>query len=226
MFFSEFSGWSLTKHNIYQDKAQHPNRKYLVSLGGTKEFGGDFIIAPNMTVDKWISNSVRSVELLVKDLSADGAEVQFEGNTADARFVAAMTGLLSGLKGRGLMTAIGPYFGPYGTWHDYKPIKSVLIDFVNMQFYGVQDNLVDHMTYFIQAVQQELGSNREKLVAGFNSNSRPPEPLVALETVYQLRSSLRGVFTWDIEHSRLNHPPYCLEKGLASILKHGDTRSY
>lgn len=221
--FSEWERQGLTKTNIAQDKTQHPDRKYLVSLGGTNGSGGNFQITANMTTKQWVSNSLQSVVNMIQDFSADGAEMQFEGSTNDPRFKDAMTGLLKGLKEKGYATAIGPYYGPYGTWHDYKPIPTEYVDYVNMQFYSVQDHMVDHMIYFIQAVQQELGSDRGKLVAGFNSNSSPPKPPVSLESVYDLRSSLKGVFTWDIEHSANNHPPYCLENGFAVILKHGNS---
>ena len=221
--FSEWTRQGLTKENIVADKASNPGRKYLVSLGGTAGYGGTFEISANMTTEQWVANSVHSVSSLIESLAADGAEMQFENNTGDPRFKDAMTGLLKGLKERGYKTSIGPYYGPYGTWHDYKQLPMEFVDYINMQFYSMQDNSVEHVQYFIQAVQQELGSGRGKLVAGFNTNNSLPKPSVSLKAVYGLRKSLKGAFTWDIEHSRENTPPYCLETGLAKILEDGGT---
>lgn len=222
--FSEWERQGLTKSNIEKDKAVNPDRKYLVSLGGTAGFGGNFGIKPGMSTEQWVANSLHSVTDMIKSLSADGAEMQFEGNTNDAQFNDAMTGLLKGLKAKGYMTAIGPYYGPAGTWHDYKEISTEFVDFVNMQFYSVQENTATNVQYFIKAVQQELGVDSGKLVAGFNTNQSPPKPSVALEAVNMVQSSLKGAFTWDIEHSATtNKPPYCLEIGLAKILVEGST---
>ena len=219
--FSEWTTQGLTKENIEADKANNPSRKYLVSLGGTAGYGGTFEISSNMTTDEWVANSTQSVSDLIESLAADGAEMQFENNTGDPQFKDAMTGLLKGLKERGYNTSIGPYYGPYGTWHDYKQLPMEYVDYVNMQFYSVQENNVSNVEYFIQTVQQELGSGSGKLVAGFNTNNSPPEPSVSLQAVYGLRNSLKGAFTWDIEHSGENIPPYCLETGLAEILEDG-----
>ena len=57
-----------------------------------------------------------------------------------------------------------------------------------------------------------------KLVAGFNSKERNPNPSVSLEAVEQLNGNLMGIFIWAAEHSKCNRPPYCIEKNSAKIL--------
>ncbi len=51
--------------------------------------------------------------------------------------------------------------------------------------------------------------------------NRYPSPPVSLQAVYQRRNTLKGAFTWDIEHSEQNKPSLCLEKNLAKILIQG-----
>lgn len=222
--FKAFSGWEpqhLTKTAIEQDKGRNPNRRFLVSVGGTVGYGGTFEIKPGMSTNDWVSNSVRSIVNIITSLSADGVEIQFEGNTDDSQFKDAITGVLEGLHQKGYLTAIGPYknYGQDSTWYDYKQLPMKYVDFINMQLYGMQDNTVEGVQYFVEAVLQYLGSDSSKLVAGFNSYQSLPQPDVAFKVVNLLRGPLRGAFTWTIENSRQNIPPYCLEKGLAMLLK-------
>ena len=218
--FSEWEPQGLTKTAIEQDKHRNPNRKFLVSLGGTVNYGGTFEIKAGMTTQEWVSNAVQSIEAIITSLSADGAEIQFEGNTDDPRFKDAITGVLQGLHERSYLTAIGPYrnLGSDSTWHNYKELPIEYVDFVNLQIYGMQQNTVESVEYYIEAVLQYLGGDSFKLVAGFNSYRTNPQPDVALEVVNLLRGPLRGAFTWSIERSQQNTPPYCLEEGLALLL--------
>ena len=84
------------------------------------------------------------------------------------------------------------------------------MDFVNLQIW----HAVVSVEYYIEAVLQYLGRESFKLIAGFTN----PQPDVALEVVNLLRGPLRGAFTWSIERSQQNTPPYCLEKGQTSFV--------
>ena len=223
--FTAFSGWGpqgLTKTAIQEDKARNPGRRYLISVGGTAGYGGTFQIQEGMRTEDWVSNSVQSIVGIITSLSADGAEIQFEGNTGDSRFKDAITGVLKGLKDNGYLTAIGPFFGTHNTWQDYRHLPITYVDFLNLQFYSVEENDPKFIQYFIEAVLQYLGTDSFKLVAGFNSHGSKPQPEVAFQAVKMLQGYLRGAFTWSIENSQKNVPPYCLEKGLAALLKDKD----
>ena len=76
---------------------------------------------------------------------------------------------------------------------------------------------MDEVVRDITSAAMELGS-WDKLIAGFNSNSRNPNPSTSLQAVYQLKSVLKGTFTWAAEDSQSNSPPYCIEKNSANIL--------
>ena len=217
--FSEWPSQGITKENIEIDKADKPYRRYLVSLGGAVGYGGTFEIQPGISVDTWVSNSVDSVSVIIESLSADGAEMQFEGGTGDANFQPAMIGLLSGLKSKGYLTAIGPYYG--GTWNDYAQLPLDNVDYVNLQLYATGTNTVDGIVNNIQSAVSDIGNDWSKMIAGFNTANRSPDPNVALMAVYELQANLKGTFSWDIEHSVSCNPAYCLENNSANILDQG-----
>ena len=217
--FSEWTSQGITKENIEIDKELKPFRRYLVSLGGAVGYGGTFEIQPEVSVETWISNSVDSVSAIIESLSADGAEMQFEGGTGDANFQPAMIGLLSGLKNKGYLTAIGPYYG--GTWNDYAQLPLDNVDYVNLQLYATETNTVDGIVNNIQSAVSDIGNDWSKMIAGFNTANRSPDPNVALMAVYELRANLKGTFSWDIEHSVSCNPAFCLEDNSANILDQG-----
>ena len=77
-----------------------------------------------------------------------------------------------------------------------------------------------------QAVQ-DLQGDWSKLIAGFNTANWPPNLNTALfEAVSQLKSNLKGIFSWDVEHSAMNNPPYCLEENADKILNLGQNPDY
>ena len=221
--FEPFSKWGrqgITKPNIEQDVRNHPDRKYLVSLGGAAAYGGTFSIQSGMSTEDWVSNAVTSVSTIINSLSAVGAEMQFEGGCQDPRFQAAMTGLLHGLKGKGYITAIGPYYG--GTWPQYKELPMGDVDFVNLQLYAMDAKTVSAVMKMISSAQADLGGDASKLVAGFNSAGRNPSPSVSLQTVYEMRNTIWGVFTWDIKDSVHMRPAFCLEDNFNKILNQNE----
>lgn len=125
--FSKWTSQGITYKNITSDKLRNPKRRCLVSLGGATNHGGTFGIQQGMSVLQWVSNATK----FISSLSADGAEMQFEGNTEDPNFQEAMTLFLEGLKSKGFLTAIGPYYG--GTWNDYTKMPMKSVDYVNLQ---------------------------------------------------------------------------------------------
>lgn len=172
--FVAFSGWKeqgITKSNIEKDKMKNSKRIYLVSLGGATS------IQSGISTEQWVVNAIHSVTDIIEDLSADGAEMQFEGGTADSQFLVAMTGLIGKLKAKGYIIAIGPYYGKHGgTLKHYKQLSMDNVDLVNLQLYATGTNTVDDVLAMIYAAQKDLGKHASKLVAGFNSNNRLPNP--------------------------------------------------
>ena len=220
--FKPFDGWisnGLTWDSINTDKQNNPGRKYLVSLGGDAAYGGTFDIQAGMSTETWIQNSVDSVSQIIYEYGADGAEMQFEGGTGHSSFHDAMIGLIDGLKWKGFTTAIGPYYG--GTWGDYNVLPMTNTDYVNLQLYATGTSDVSGIVTMINQAVQDLQGDWSKLIAGFNTANRLPNPNTALQAVSQLKTNLRGIFSWDAEHSVSNRPPYCLEENAANILNLG-----
>ena len=225
--FKPFNGWTengLTWDSITTDKEQNSGRKYLVSLGGAADYGGTFDIQSGMSTETWIQNSIDSVTQIIYEYGADRAEMQFEGGTGHASFRSAMIGLIDGLKSKGFITAIGPFYG--GTWNDYKTLPMESTDYVNLQLYATGTTDVNGVVTMINQAVQDLQDDWSKLIAGFNTANRPPNPNTALEAVNQLKSNLNGIFSWDVEHSAMNNPPYCLEENADKILILGQNPDY
>ena len=118
--------------SITTGKEQNPGRKYLVSLGGAVDYGGTFDIQSGMSTETRIQNSIDSVTQIIYEYGADGAEMQFEGGTGHANFHSAMIGLIDGLKSKGFITAIGPFYGD--TWNDYKTLPMENTNYVIYNF--------------------------------------------------------------------------------------------
>lgn len=220
--FKPFNGWienGLTWDSITTDKQQNPGRKYLVSLGGAAGYGGTFDIQSGMSTEMWIRNSINSVTSIIYEYGADGAEMQFEGGTGHPSFHSAMIGLINGLKTKGFVKAIGPFYG--GTWNDYKSLPMENTDYVNLQLYATGTTDVNGVVTMINQAVQDLQGDWSKLIAGFNTANRAPNPNTALEAVSQVKSNLKGIFSWDAEHSATNNPSYCLEENADRILNLG-----
>jgi hypothetical protein len=141
--------------------------------------------------------------------------LKFEGGTRDIKFRPAVTRLAQQLKALGYVTSFGPYYG--GTWSDYVSLPLNNVDYVFCQFYAKNLGNVNSVVTDITQAANDLGG-WSKLVAGFNSNNRNPNPTVSLQAVQQLKRNLQGTFTWAAENSKSNRPPYCIEKNSAKIL--------
>ncbi|CAH3188118.1 unnamed protein product [Porites evermanni] len=218
--FEVFSMWvsmGITYDSIASDKAANPGRKYMISIGGSADSGGMFGIAGGMSVSQWVDNADNSISSIVNSYNADGVDIQFEGGTSDPDFSTAITLLAQRFKARGFLVSVGPFRGYDGTWNDYISLPLNDVDYVFCQFYAKNLQSVDSVVSDITSAANDLGS-WSKLIAGFNSNNRNPNPSTALQAVYQLKSSLKGTFTWSAEDSQSNSPPYCIEKNSANIL--------
>jgi len=224
--FTFYDPWLLRSLGIAADKAHNPGRRYLISLGGDVRYGGTFEIS--IGVDDWVAKTADSVERIINEAGADGFEMQWEGNTGDAKFVPAASKLLAELKARGYITVIGPYYG--GTSRDYARLPLDNVDFINMQMFAmnIQDesSLAQHTRAAIEQYPSDRRAEaRRKMVFGLNSNHRHPSPPVGLEVLKDLTAEgegVAGVFTWDAEHSaKTMSPPWCLEKLGAEILRGG-----
>uniref|UniRef100_A0A0G4IBN1 GH18 domain-containing protein n=1 Tax=Chromera velia CCMP2878 TaxID=1169474 RepID=A0A0G4IBN1_9ALVE len=214
-----------TKEKIAADKQANPDRVYLISVGGSADAGGTFFT--KVSNEEWINNAFDWLEGQITELGADGAEMQFEGvptyNPGLENFKTCMEGLLARLKAAGYITAVGPFYGRWGTSQQYKLLDLTNVDLVNMQMYANgRTSASDVVSDGKAAIAELQGSgNAGKFVFGANSAGRMSAD-VALESFEQLLSeeSIRGLFTWDIEHSGQGgcNPKYCLETTAADIL--------
>ncbi len=126
--FSKWTSQGITYKNITSDTLRNPKLDTLcLWVCGWEVLLEHFGIQQGMSVLQWVSNATK----FISSLSADGAEMQFEGNTEDPNFQEAMTLFLEGLKSKGFLTAIGPYYG--GTWNDYTKMPMKSVDYVNLQ---------------------------------------------------------------------------------------------
>lgn len=123
--------------------------------------------------------------------------------------------MLKRFKDAGYITSVGPYYG--GTWSDYVNLNLENADYVFCQFYAKNLQTVASVEQDLKDAAADLGG-WDKLIAGFNSNGRNPNPSVALQAVDNLRDDLKGTFTWAAEHSKTNNPAYCIEKNSKKIL--------
>lgn len=226
--FASWVGGGISWSTISEDRKVHPQRSYLISLGGAAAYGGTFQIKAGMSVDQWVANAASSVTSIINQYGAQGAEIQFEGGTNHPSFTEANDKLLKALKDKNLVTAIGPYYGHligWGTARDYAKLNPANIDAVNMQMYADGCDSASCMgTYTTDAISQTPGG-AAKFVYGLSSGKRTPSPPVGLNYLKTLATRtprVLGMFSWDAEDDVVMKPAYCLENLGSQILAGGD----
>ena len=68
-------------------------------------------------------------------------------------------------------------------------------DYVNLQLYATGTTDVNGVVTMINQAVQDLQGDWSKLIAGFNTANRAPNPNTTLEAVSQLKSNLKGMFS-------------------------------
>ena len=74
--FSEWGRLGITYNSITSDKAANPGRKYMISIGGSANFGGTFGISGGMSFSQWVDNADNSISGIVNSYNADGVDIQ------------------------------------------------------------------------------------------------------------------------------------------------------
>lgn len=194
-------------------------RRFLISLAGAAGSRSAFTLTVHR--DEWIDAAFRSVQNLIGQYSADGAEVHFEHGTWHAAFAYCVAGLLTKLKSAGRMTAIGPLYGR--THRDYANLgQDVLdsqVDFINMQMHSSyrahEPTVADFVAHAATAVGDFFG-HEDKFLFGMNVADGNATPWTALKAAAKGMPGIRGAFTSSAEHSKLTQ--WCAEKAIAGLL--------
>lgn len=133
---------NLSPSHVSAFKAQHPNVKVALSLGGDTVDGEQVFFSPT-SINSWVANAVRSITRLVKEYHLDGIDIDYEHFHADPNTFAECIGrLLINLKQNKIVSfmSIAPYDdGPVqahyvALWRKY----GSAIDYVNFQFYAYE----------------------------------------------------------------------------------------
>ncbi|KAJ4750649.1 Chitinase 2 [Rhynchospora pubera] len=201
---------NLSPDAVFAIKQDNSNVKVAVSLGGATVNGADVYFSAT-SVDSWVSNAVSSLTTIIQEYSLDGIDIDYEKfsdeNDTDM-FTECIGQLITILKANGviLFASIAPFADPpvqsmyQALWQRY----SSVIDYVNFQFYGYDDQTTvdQYVEYFDEQVSNYPEGN---ILASFmteNTNGQISAD-TGLSACEELKSQdkLFGIFIWSADDS-------------------------
>ncbi|CAO2141258.1 unnamed protein product [Urochloa humidicola] len=193
-------------------KAAHPNVAVMVGLGGASVQDIVNVFFTPTSIDSWVSNAVTSITGIINTYGLNGVDVDYENFAPNAdvnTFVECIGRLLTQLKQSmpWITISIAPfdddtiqaYYQPL--WSQY----SSVIDYVNFQFYGYDNNTdVDKYVRFYD--QQSANYPGGKVIASFmtgNTTGRvSPDVGISAAQELQRQNKLPGLFIWSADGSK------------------------
>jgi hypothetical protein len=164
---------NLSRAAVAAVKAAHPNVSVMVAMGGDSVQDVVKAVFTPRSIDTWVANAVASLSALIADYGLDGVDVDYEHfGVGVETFVECIGRLLTQLKAKhpNITTSIAPFERDdvqeyyQALWSKY----SVVIDYVNFQFYGYGDNTnVDYYVTFYD--EQQANYPGGKVLASFKT---------------------------------------------------------
>ncbi|CAO2148292.1 unnamed protein product [Urochloa humidicola] len=203
---------NLSPSTVAAIKAAHPNVAVMLGLGGASVQDIVPTVFTPTSIDSWVSNAVTSITSIINTYGLNGVDVDYENFAPNAdvnTFVECIGRLLTQLKQSmpWITTSIAPfnddtiqaYYQPL--WSKY----SSVIDYVNFQFYGYDNNTnVDMYVQFYD--QQSTIYPGGKVLASFmtgNTTGRvSPDVGISAAQELQRQNKLPGLFIWSADGSK------------------------
>ncbi|KAK0603796.1 hypothetical protein LWI29_008724 [Acer saccharum] len=200
---------NLTLSHVSSIKAQHPNVKVAMSLGGDTIQGQHVYFNPE-SINSWVRNAIDSLTEISRQYNLDGIDIDYEHFNADPDTFAECIGrLMFYLKQQKIVsfTSIAPYdddsVQPHylALWRKY----GHLIDYVNFQFYAYDKgtNVSEFLKYFDT---QSSNYNGGKILVSFGTDGSgglsPQNGFFEACSKLQQQGKLHGIFIWSADDSK------------------------
>ncbi|TXG73955.1 hypothetical protein EZV62_002534 [Acer yangbiense] len=200
---------NLTPSHVSSIKAQHPNVKVAMSLGGDTIQGQHVYFNPE-SINSWVRNAIDSLTEISRQYNLDGIDIDYEHFNADPDTFAECIGrLMFYLKQQNIVsfTSIAPYdddsVQPHylALWRKY----GHLIDYVNFQFYAYDKgtNVSEFLKYFDT---QSSNYNGGKILGSFGTDGSgglsPQNGFFEACSKLQQQGKLHGIFIWSADDSK------------------------
>ncbi|XP_058111006.1 chitinase 2-like [Magnolia sinica] len=202
---------NLSPSQVNSIKANHPNVKVGLSLGGDSVGSGYAYFTPS-SVDSWVSNAVSSLTKIIKQYGLDGIDIDYEHFKTDPNTFAECIGrLVTTLKGNGVISfaSIAPFdddevqshylalWGKYGN----------VIDYVNFQFYAYdQGTTVSQFLNYFNTQNSNYGGG--KVLVSFSTDGSgglsPENGFFTACDRLRSQGKLHGIFVWSADDSMGN----------------------
>ncbi|GAB4860270.1 hypothetical protein Ancab_011751 [Ancistrocladus abbreviatus] len=214
---------NLGAQQVSSIKAQHPNVKVAVSLGGDSVGNTNAFFQPS-SIDSWVSNAVSSLTQIIQRYNLDGIDIDYEHFKASSDTFSECIGrLITTLKNNGLIqfASVAPFDSAsvqqhyQALWNSY----SNVIDYVNFQFYAYDKSTT--VSQFIQYFETQRNNyQRGKIMASLISDGSggltPQHGFFEACKKLQERQQLYGIFIWCADDSKELGFPY--EKQAQALL--------
>ncbi|XP_024161362.1 chitinase 2-like [Rosa chinensis] len=201
---------NLSPSHVSAIKANHPNAKVALSLGGDTVTGKQYAYFSPTSINSWVRNAVTSIVQITEKYKLDGIDIDYEHFETDPNTFAECIGqLLFHLKHNNVVsfTSIAPYDNdsvqPYylALWKKY----GHLIDYVNFQFYAYNKGttITQFMKHFETQSSNYKGGKIVVSIGTDKSGGLSPENGF-FKACARLRSQgkLHGIFIWSADDSK------------------------
>ncbi|XP_052184232.1 chitinase 2-like [Diospyros lotus] len=214
---------NLSPSQVSSIKAQHPNVKVALSIGGDSVGDGKVFFTPS-SVDSWVSNAVASLTSLIKEYNLDGIDIDYEHFKSDPQTFSECIGrLIRTLKQNGVISfaSIAPFDDEevqrnyLALWRSY----GHLIDYVNFQFYAYDQSTTvsQFLDYFkTQSANYKGGKVLVSFISDGSKGLSPEKGFFTACSKLKSQQQLNGVFAWCADDSKASGFRY--EKRSQSLL--------
>ncbi|XP_031282400.1 chitinase 2-like [Pistacia vera] len=200
---------NLTPSRVSSLKAQRPNIKVAMSLGGDT-INGKYVFFHPASINSWVRNAIHSITEIVKSYNLDGIDIDYEHfNTDPDTFAECIGKLLFYLKQQKVVsfTSIAPYddnsVQPHymALWRKY----GHLIDYVNFQFYAYDKGttISEFLKYFEAQSSNYYGG---KVLVSFGTDGSgglsPQNGFFQACSKLKSQGNLHGIFIWSADDSK------------------------
>ncbi|XP_058111005.1 chitinase 2-like [Magnolia sinica] len=203
---------NLSPSQVHSIKANHPNVKVGLSLGGDSVGSGKAFFTPS-SVDTWVGNAVSSLTEIIKQYGLDGIDIDYEHFKADPNTFAECIGrLVTTLKRNGVISfaSIAPFDDEtvqshyLALWRKY----GKFIDYVNFQFYAYDKGTTvsQFLDYFNTQSSNYAGG---KVLVSFSTDGTsgglsPEQGFFTACSRLRSQGKLHGIFVWSADDSKGN----------------------
>jgi hypothetical protein len=208
---------NLSPEAVEAIKAQHPNVKVALSVGGDSVDNQPAEFKPS-SVSSWVDNAVSSLSKIIEEYHLDGIDIDYEHFQADNDTFAECIGqLITRLKQNNAISfaSIAPFDDQevqshyLALWNKYGDA----IDYVNFQFYAydASTTISEFIQYYnTQASQYSGGKILVSFITetGGGAGLSPENGFFDACNMLKQNGELEGIFVWCADSSKSNDFKY------------------